>query len=217
MLCRRQTNHYLFRLRMKSFIVVIFPILIVFSFLKICADQPEAKNFFLVSVPKSGTHLTVKLLEMLSHREAYWFHDLSIDSLSDTLFEQKLLQCGQTQLVYNHFVPFGPFFHHFAENHPQYAKIIQIRDLRDVIISFLHHNRDDTWKNAIEREYGMEMSFSDKLTLFLDVPKSSHALFILKNIEEAIRWKNDPDVFVMRFEDLVGSQGGGSDEVQKNC
>jgi len=101
---------------------------------------------------------------------------------------------------------FSEPFQQFSENNPNYLKIIQIRDLRDVLVSLVFYQ-----SNEIENETGFT-NFDEKLMYVItrDKESVSSVINIYKHAENATQWIKDPDVIVCRFEDLVGPQGGGS-------
>lgn len=173
------------------------------------------KDFVLLTVPKSGTNMFAKLLYMLTQRSPNMVTDPP-ENLNDFLFELKLLSFKQKkQFSCHHFGQYEPLFDRFMKKHPSYMAIITIRDIRDQIISFLNHPVNDHWFNIVTKEMGYEASFEEKLTFFLDLPRSDSAMMIFDHITNAIKWRNHPNAITLRFEDFVGSHGGGSQEIQE--
>jgi hypothetical protein len=95
-----------------------------------------------------------------------------------------------------------------------YRKILLVRDPRDVIVSFYHHimkrkgwplatkfNRDGRWT---------QLPFDEQVDKFLAFPENTP----IDGIHSSLILLQDPNIFVVRFEDLVGARGGGSDELQ---
>ena len=100
----------------------------------------------------------------------------------------------------------------FIHRHPDFPLIINIRDLRDIIVSQAFH----VWK-ALEEIIGPS-SLEEKITFLLD-PKTFNTLdrlpIVYKHAEHILRFFNNENVLVVRFEDLIGSKGGGNDLVQR--
>ncbi len=104
-------------------------------------------------------------------------------------------------------------FHRFWLDHPEYVKIIQIRDLRDVCVSCVFHQSDE-----IEKEIG-PCSFADKLLFVITLGNraTKNRLFhIKKQAQLAADWMQCSETVVCRFENLIGEKGGGNLEPQRN-
>jgi sulfotransferase 6B1 len=173
--------------------------------------------FFVQTIPKSGSHLLIKLLTMLTSKQSAIIHDI-IDPRTLFLFypdfhiESEVLeghffhweQMNQFPLAHFNFSEFLQFFY---TNHPEYVAIINIRDLRDVYVSLI-----DFWGSRIS-EIIDSNSNDEKLTYLINGvdEKSSQYIFNLElHILRALEWLDDPNVIVIRFEDLVGPEGNGS-------
>lgn len=173
----------------------------------------EQKDFFLVTIPKSGTHLTVKLLNMMTNRSPNSLNS-ERQNMTHEKFEICISNCKKSnQFAYNHTAPnaFNPYFLEFTEMHPEYVRLLQIRDLRDLIVSYVYHNNS----TVIIEEMGGDYSFDEKLTHILRLDNSPWAKSIELNIQMAIEWLNIPDVVILRFENLIGPKGGGKANIQK--
>ncbi len=96
----------------------------------------------------------------------------------------------------------------------QFAKIVLIRDPKDVMISFLHHIAEKkkwVYSPQFDHQKFVSLSFDEKLreTLLFHYPNP------LSCLPYAVAWMSDPSVFVCRFEDLVGEKGGGTASAQQ--
>lgn len=167
------------------------------------------KDFILISIPKSGTHLVAKLLTMMTHRDPYGLFNIkSVSNLKYHQFEETVKLCkNNMQFALQHSGHYENFFFRFAKLHPEYLTILQVRDLRDLIVSYVYHKNEE-----IELALGSKATFSEKLTYVMDSPFSETLKY---NIKKAIQWMSKPNVFITRFEDLVGPKGGGSTKKQE--
>jgi hypothetical protein len=178
------------------------------------------KDFYVVTVPKSGSHLVVKLLTMLTQRVAN--HLLNFKDhffqVTPKEFELEIFRCKQrkefgwlhTGDFYGQRYNASDLFETFSKIHPEYIKILQIRDLRDVFVSLVHHfdsKRPSAWS---DNGISAGASFDEKLTVAI-------SCMLKSDITKALEWYSDPNTVVMRFEDLVGPDGGGDAQSQQNA
>lgn len=184
--------------------------------------KPEgsSRDFLLITIPKSGTHLATKLLAMLTGRKP---NGLEI------LWHQEAVEISPKRLEYvlnnaKHKNEFG--FHHtgkfykrkydsrvfmpFFAQHTDYVKILQIRDLRDVFVSLVDYfdktdiNRWSDFNIAVDSSYSVKLTAAIKYALFSD-------------IATAPMWLKGQNTIILRFEDIVGPSGGGTLEAQQNA
>lgn len=173
----------------------------------------KAQNICMISLAKSGTHLCRKALNTLTNYDRkYWLWYL------DTL-----PVCSKNQYIGCHF-----YKNQRLEqlDHPNMKYIINIRDIRDIIVSAAYYydyppfsdlrfssNTIDMeiykqllvkWKHAYPTQR-IEMILDDSIAL-------SDPLVGFYN---AIQWLKDhlhlkDNIIIVRFEDLVGSRGNQS-------
>jgi hypothetical protein len=188
-------------------------------------DVVKCKDFFVLTIPKSGSHLILKMLTMLTNKKhvfpgllfpqlhAFTFIDENPDAyVSDEEMEAAFATWKKDNVYPLAHFNFSENFQTFASKHPEYVKIIQIRDLRDACVACVCHQ-----EQAIEQEIG-PCNFDQKLMFIItlgDKPTKNSFLRIEKNARRAVEWIKDPDTVVCRFEDLVGKKGGGSVEAQR--
>jgi hypothetical protein len=96
-----------------------------------------------------------------------------------------------------------------------------IRDPRAVVVSllsFILDTRGMPKPHFLEADFKL-MSSQEQLALILNGGYAKEAGVPILNFAEVYRamlaWQHDPDCLLVRFEDLIGSQGGGSDEKQQ--
>lgn len=104
-------------------------------------------------------------------------------------------------------------------------QIIGIRDLRDVCVSIVHQIRKGVWPefthNPEKTKKFQSLSFDEQLLFVIEQeyevapPEIMLQLGIAKVAEQATQLIQNPSILICRFEDLVGSDGGGSNESQK--
>ena len=106
-----------------------------------------------------------------------------------------------------------PIISTFSRRHPKWKKILMVRDLRDVLIS------NTFWKEVKKRldtELGPNSSVKERIRYLLI--NMTNETVIFQTALKAFEWsKRDPKVLVCRFEDLVGPQGGGNLDKQKEA
>jgi Sulfotransferase domain len=165
------------------------------------------KEFYVITVPKSGSHLLLKLIVMLTNRYPNGMHSLydHLDQVSEKEFEKIVLKCqDENHFAFNHTADFGALFNTFSKHHPEYTGLLMIRDLRDVLVSYVYHVSD-----SLEEQFGPSLTMEEKLTLVLDLETFEVSKKMEQEVLSAIEWMNRPNVIVCRFENIVGPMGGG--------
>lgn len=180
--------------------------------------QTRICSYVLITIPGSGTHLVEKAIFLLNQTIPRWH------------FNQK------SMLVFGFSLdPDYPSYlcTHFwmaprtVEIHDalQLKKIICIRDLRDVMVTVAHKMRAGSWP-------GYNWHFSEALRAFRELSFDEQLLFVINMkyepvpireirqfsfplvFDQALEYMQDPDVLVIRYEDLVGEKGNGTKEAQ---
>lgn len=195
------------------FMCVIF---LFISILNLCAKEdplamPKCKGFYVVTIPKSGTHLVMKLISMLTNHKAswQWISSENTDSLDDSQIKEHFLDLKNQNLYHLTHMRYSLVCQKFSELNPDYVKIMLIRDLRDVLVSTVYYYWD-----RLENKFGPS-TFNQKLMLFLENKNIAPYPYVQAQI--AAEWINDPEVVISRFEDLVGEGGGGSLQQQEKA
>lgn len=185
----------------------------------------EADAVFLATVPKSGTHLIIKLFTLITGKNASLiphligseqfckFYNSPDDfqemlpymtgAINDTI-DQGMFPVVHTNLA-------EPVLHYFALSDKKVKKFLMIRDLRDVIVSaaFYQGERIDEHlgPSSIEEKIRYSLTLNDEDSDRLMIVTRRYA-------EKALKLMEDDSFFVCRFEDLVGEKGGGDNELQ---
>ncbi len=180
----------------------------------------ESQKFYVLTIPKSGTHMVMKLITLLTGKEAEmgWrnfalnkeFCDLSHEGF--TAVENAF---HQWELSNRYFISHFYFPHNcskFSQKHPEYIKIINIRDLRDAFISQVFNQRGELEKECGSADFNEQLMFVINLG---DKPTTEKILRIERQAKFAVEWIKRPNIILSRFEDLVGEKGGGSLKAQE--
>lgn len=183
-------------------LVLLFPLC-----LSLQAMEEEPKQVLLVTVPKSGTHLLRKAVFLITHHRTRWLtmHAEQIDFLIEHYVHQKVLGVHP-------FPAFDRFRTHYLD---RYAAVLMIRDPRDLMLSFSDHLRRSLgWPLCprFDLQYYQKLSPDQQLQAVLSFPEECLSPAIC--FPYVAKWMQEPSVFVCRFEDLIGSRGGGSDARQ---
>lgn len=158
-----------------------------------------SNNCVLMTVPKSGTHLIENLINILTGKHPYMVRDPDFADIYGAILPERYF--------WTHFN--GTFdFNKIRERIGDKPVIVNIRDPRDVCVSSSHYF-DIT--NMMEDPNDID----EALSICIQYEEIANCFGVLYNFEQAMRAMEELDPLVVRFEDLVGSQGGGDDEAQK--
>ena len=155
------------------------------------------RTAIVLSVPKCGTHLLLRTIHILGYRREKLFKSWHTRYREDTIkmFDEKVAQGVKGVLI--------------------------IRDLRDAAASHVHwvaqtdHHTCRPWLERMDIETRLLYSI-------IGIRKSYVPEGMIRNIipdflhfyREMCKWRERPEIYTVKFEDLVGGLGGGSDEVQ---
>jgi hypothetical protein len=150
----------------------------------------------LVSMPKGGTHLAEKCLSLLT---------------------QKNVDMREVDLLNPHDPRYKNYFcsvHFFENSLPRshdWKLILNIRDLRDVIVSF---NNRSFAPEGYDQKLWDSLTEEEKISYFIN---DYEGVFnpLIQTYDFLALLESDPKSVVIRFENLVGPLGGGSLELQK--
>ncbi len=151
-------------------------------------------NFTLFTIPKSGTHLVIKLLE------SPLFCDAARDSSP----------------YHEHFRGIDPV-RYFHKKGPAQKAIVPIRDIRDVALSWIDWvEKYPEHCPIINRDAFFSMSKEDKIIAMFSPEIWGKSLFMeeYKACMRFIKAVPSDRLLLISFEKLLGSKGGGSDYEQ---
>ncbi len=168
----------------------------------------------LLSIPKSGTHLLMKCIKLLSDAEFKFTGDVTIPRYIDVCLSNL---SAQTVLVSH--VPHTDDFSSVIRKHHAKALFIY-RDPRDQLVSYAHYIRNNDCSRAPHQAWPMakNMSFNEIINSLITEKELYHFFPGITGVDDFYKalmpWVHFKGCLVIRFEDLIGSQGGGSQEVQ---
>ena len=147
------------------------------------------------------------------------------------------LMTGSSPVWHTHFPSFwcippdrGFLYTHFClteqleQNYrdlPELKKIIAIRDLRDVAVSIVGQIKKTPWPGMTQaqRDHFNGLTFDEQLLFVIEyeydvheiaaIAPNSNQASLIRVAEQALEYSSNPNHLVIRFEDLVGPNGGG--------
>jgi tetratricopeptide (TPR) repeat protein len=199
---------------------------------------PRTPNrIFLNSVAKAGTHLLTRTVALLQCEPYPFFlhgaltqeRPMQAEETEDSLLVGVIWPClvkaeGLTAILGD--VPKGQYLKGHLPHSPRTAKILEaldykmviiVRDPRDVALSHI--------KWALTRDYLPHQKYyeslpederlSKEIDGFAFPPDGPVVLDMRRRYEYILNWRGHPMVYITSFERLVGEQGGGSAEAQR--
>lgn len=177
------------------FFIGLFICAISTGFSKTLNLKPQ-NEFFLITMPKSGTHQIMKLFYLLT---------------------------GKYPHTHPHRNPNNEYrWMHFIKNERQVSEnslnssvaiIAGIRDPRDVCVSAVDHllHSRTSWLTPEQQARFNVMSFDDQLSFVIN---DRSGMSPMGHIKQVVSYIGDPRIVICPFEKLVGERGGGSLEDQ---
>lgn len=169
------------------------------------------------SLPKSGTFLLRRALSLLPSFVPRWsMHGLNVEEPN---LNHKIQKIRRGQYASGHLYWSQGLTDLLVTN--DIRTICIVRDLRDVAVSLAFYLADPNSQHCLhdyfaslesDEERLMEVILGAKQKLFYDCPNP-------KSLGEYgmafLPWLNGPNCLTVRFEDLIGAGGGGSNQKQK--
>jgi hypothetical protein len=168
-------------------------------------DHVSHRPFFVTTIPKSGTHLLIKMLGTMGLSQNY--APLPVAGKWNVIHEYAY-HTPCKEFVTDNFLktstPMGkhPLFHS--------PVVFMYRNPLDILVSELSWSRksSEIYSNFLNHFHNDE----DRITALIDDP------FLLGNIRERmsryIGWLDFSNVIPVSYEELVGERGGGNEEEQ---
>lgn len=168
----------------------------------------NCQKILLVSIQKSGTHLIFKLLSL------FGYNGFGIGEYPRVDFGR----LNNKKFVWSHNPP--PQFYYQQLEQEKLKIIFNYRDPRDICVSLFnwyHHKNkkiDNLTQEFIKKVYSA-LSDEDKLNYIIKGERLTNADYPLWEVlNEARGLLLHPEVLKIRYEDLVGVEGGGNDAAQ---
>lgn len=192
-----------------------------------------------VTIPKAGTHLLIKCLTLLDYegisynyntekttgkRRPSPFETSSFSSYGNIAFSRLTSRLSLNQKKRSSFLVHLPFATKYKDFFKECTSknFLMVRDPRAQIISLAAV----TLKNPEQRDTpALIDTILDLLdggrraTPFMPRHHGSDLMWsmgIVKFYQKFLRWAEEPNFFVVHFENLVGPEGGGTEEAQIN-
>lgn len=188
---------------------------------------------FATTIPKSGTHLLLRAIELISSRHRIWTKQQKNETLTDYRLREYFPE-------HKHLLSWLPhirsgFFHQHLEHSAEYetffkkhdAKLFFIlRDPRDVLVSRVFYLKAGKRKQFPFKHLSLDELLSALIGSLNDSPKGMKSWVdglvtdkasicnIAHLYHNFLPWIQASNCYTTRFESLVGSKGGGSDELQ---
>jgi hypothetical protein len=168
------------------------------------------------STPKAGTNLLLNALQAMPNTVDRWSYHID-----ETLpgVEKQLRASRRGQIISSH-LPWSQSIAKLCHD-LNYRLLLIVRDPRDIAISNVNYVTRMDLSHPLHR---IMASLPDDDTRLLNMIDPSDELLeklpnIWKNygLSTFLPWLDEPNCLIVRFEDLVGERGGGSDELQRNA
>jgi hypothetical protein len=201
-------------------------LLIIYALSVAISPQNMHGQIVEISMMKAGTHLLLKLITALTEKQAI-FHNAPVMMRLDHKGKQDVINIHPRDFnIFSNLKPTEFWVTHtrYVEKYaqvlskPDYQILFIYRDPRDVVVSlalFIRTQDKRWWPGA------QEISLDETITRLIEGGQSMHVtsyhiskLGIKKTVNAYLPWMNLPNTLSIRFEDLVGPQGGGSQEKQ---
>ena len=185
---------------------ILICVLCSFSFL-------FAPKMVQISIPKSGTHLLLKGIRLLSGYSSYigkseYAYPLHMYFVSEKFFRRNLDLSGKKIWNTHHFLYDERLNNFFLENNVHIFFIY--RDPRDQIISFAFYMKkcSGVWPKVKQKtiaEIIEDLIIANTLS-----DNNPPTKGIIELYESYLLWLENPNCLPIKFEDLIGPKGGGS-------
>lgn len=199
------------------------------------------KKAFVNSLPKSGTNLVGKCLELFDYKQLSGFassqvlsnswkskvrrvlwhpsshgYIIGIDTpveVSRRIIDKRLARAGDATFVFGHIGYTTDLLYRVQQM--GFEPFVMLRDPRAVLNSFVHYAVSNT-RHVLHEDFlamSLEERYLAALRGFYNGKASLQPMAVRCNALDP--WVNSKDVQLLQFERLVGNKGGGSDEQQR--
>lgn len=160
-------------------------------------EDYRTQNIYVNSIPKCGTHLLTRCVELLTERPLVELPRNLV--ASDELPKRKGNEFFATHVRYSKEAA-------AVFNKNNYKTFLIIRDPRDKIVSRVFWLYDGGWEGQSANNKLRTLSFDELLSRFIRSVKREY--------NEFLPWVKEKHCCVVKFENLVGPQGGGTYRAQ---
>lgn len=162
----------------------------------------EEKAIFMTSIPKAGTHLLAKCISLLTDKQLIgnW-----AEVETNGIVNYKKIEELKYSSFFRRHLPFNLSSLEFIKK-SNFVSFFILRDPRDQIISSIYWMQ----KNLQTLSPKNNLNIQDQINNLIN------SNFINNNCYDYIGWLNEKTVCSIRFENLIGLNGGGTKEKQNN-
>lgn len=159
-----------------------------------------AKNIYVNSIPKCGTHLLTKCIELLTERPL-----IEPDSEPFGMWERKVTAPTYHNEFFTTHMPYFPKSKAIFRKHG-FKTFLIYRDPRDKVISHVYWVYRGGWQNRLKDNPLQKLPFDKLVKHFIRRVKDLYNQFL--------PWMKESHCMPIRFENLIGPLGGGTQEAQ---
>lgn len=177
----------------------------------------DAPRVLANSIPKSGTNLLLRALYLLPMLRRKIQGTIQGDNI--TLTVNSLERMKPSDVAAAH-IKYHPDVDACIRRHT-IKHVLMVRDPRDVAVSNFQYISSKQSRHRLHEYFLDKLKSDDERLMASLVGVSSEALegqaeslSLAEHLRGYVEWIDRTDVLVVRFEDLVGSRGGGSTESQ---
>jgi Sulfotransferase domain len=193
----------------KSFITLLF-LIAVFNVSNVSAEHAENPKFVIFSPPKNGTFISGKTLSLITEMTAaYYLTDWHKSNLEVVELVQKEYKNGRFVVS-----------HHFNDVMLEtltklgYKIIFIVRDPRDQLVSVVNWLREGQWGwMPVSKMTNIDQQIEELIYGNLYGQRCVDIYYL--SYERRVKRIPSKSIFTIRFENLVGEEGGGSREKQQ--
>jgi len=169
-------------------------------------------NILANSIPKSGTHLLERLLYLLPPFSRKIKGTLFKSNIGSVDFNSLCKHLVNGQFLVSHFAYDKDYLEVIHKNNLK--TIFMIRDPRDIVISDAHYITNINKKHKLHDYFINLPSNKERLYKCMLGNKNPELFSIAQTLERFYLWIKEKNVLTVKFEDLIGAEGGGSKEIQ---
>ncbi|MGN7297451.1 glycosyltransferase [Ferdinandcohnia sp. SAFN-114] len=166
---------------------------------------PNLPPFLVNSIHKSGTHLLRQLLSGIPHLVYKGFIYSGINTPENHFYQ--IRSAGENHYMCGH-IHYDKLFAQLMKNQ-KVKHIFLIRDPRDILVSFQYYLMKELSHTPIA-QYFTKNKFNkeERLSALLQGVETDNFNYpsFYDSINYYLNWMNDPDILIIRFEDLVCSR-----------
>lgn len=176
-----------------------------------------AKPVLANSIPKAGTNLLIQTLTMIDyyHRKIHkTFYESNENELKSIVTKN-----NRNKILVGH-LPYNEKLGEDLKNN-SVIKILIVRDPRDIALSNVHYIQSIDKSHRLHKYFSKNLkSFNERLSASIcgipaiELNGEPASMDVGWHIRRYLGWCIDPECLVIRFEDLIGKNGGGTDERQ---